>query len=38
MNQPMHIFNPGQQENFGKGCYDGYSTAGNIADVTFPKH
>jgi hypothetical protein len=38
MNQPMHIFNPGQQENFGKGYYDGYSTAGNIADVTFPKH
>jgi hypothetical protein len=38
MNQPTHIFNPGQQENFGKGYYDGYSTAGNIADVTFPKH
>ena len=38
MNQPTHIFNPGQQGNFGKGYYDGYSTAGNIADVTFPKH
>jgi hypothetical protein len=38
MNQPTHIFNPGQQENFGKGYYDGYSTAGNIADVAFPKH
>jgi hypothetical protein len=38
MNQPTHIFSPGQQRNFGKGYYDGYSTAGNIADVTFPKH
>jgi len=37
-NQPTHIFSPEQQENFGKGYYDGYSTAGNIANVTFPKH
>ena len=37
-NQPTHTFSPEQQENFGKGYYDGYSTAGNIANVTFPKH
>jgi hypothetical protein len=37
-NQPTHTFSPEQQEKFGKGYYDGYSTAGNIANVTFPKH
>jgi len=36
-NQPTHTFSPEQQENFGKGYYDGYSTAGYIANVTFPK-
>jgi len=32
-NQPTHTFSPEQQENFGKGYYDGYSTAGYIANV-----
>ncbi|HEY6886028.1 MAG TPA: hypothetical protein VI278_18505 [Nitrososphaeraceae archaeon] len=38
INQPKHIFSPGQQQKFGEGFYYGYATAGNIANVTFPKH